>query len=286
MSKSVKIPNQIIRATIYHKLGITGKDVSIAILDSGLFLHKDFNPQRILTFQDFVHNKRQPYDDCSHGTHVAGIIHSEKIGIAPQSNIIPIKILNHFGDGSIQSFIKGSEWILSHQNTYNIRIVNISIGGTTKEINQEENPINTWVKKMWDNGLIVCSSAGNNGPIPGSITTPGNCPDIITVGSYDGKDFSSAGAIRPYIGKPEIMAPGTGILSTHPNNRYQTKNGTSMSVPFISAALALLLQLNPNFTNEEIKLHLMNSARPINQLPDYMQGAGAVDLDALLKEYL
>ena len=286
MSKSVKIPNQITNAVYYHQLGITGKNITIAILDSGLYLHEDFNKNRILDFYDTVHYKRYPYDDCSHGTHVAGLIQSSKIGIAPQANLIPIKILDENGDGSVSNFIEGIQWILEHIDIYHIRIVNISIGGNTLELNQEQNTLNDWVQKLWDKGVIVCCSAGNNGPNPNSVTTPGTCKDVITVGSYDGKNFSSSGAIRPYITKPEIMAPGMHILSTKPQKGYQIKNGTSMSVPFISGSIALLLQLNENLTNEDVKLHLMNCARPIHYMPYYMQGAGAFNLSAFLSDFL
>ncbi|MGN0437668.1 MAG: S8 family peptidase [Lachnospiraceae bacterium] len=286
MSAAPKIPSQIIGASYYNKLGITGKNVTIAILDSGLAPHPDIEQNRILIFKDFVNQKNHLYDDCQHGTHVTGIIASNKIGIAPETNIIPLKVLDNNGTGSLESFNESTKWILSNYKKYQIKIVNISIGTQKKELSDENNPINQWTRELWNAGLVVCCSAGNNGPHPNSITSPGNCKEVITVGSYDGKSFSSAGSLSPLITKPEIVAPGYHIQSTKPYNGYQIKNGTSMSVPFVSGAISLLIQLNPYLTNEEIKLHLMNTAKPSNILPYHMQGAGILDLHQLLKDYM
>lgn len=286
MSATVKIPSQILKAKYFHTLGITGKNITVAVLDSGLAPHPDFAAKNIPVAKDYVHHRSYPYDDCGHGTHVAGILASSKIGIAPEATIIPMKILDENGDGSVESFTESMKWLLRYHEHYHIRIVNISIGTTKKEYQEENSVLNQWVTRLWQAGLIICCSAGNNGPAINSITAPGNCEKIITVGSYDGKGFSSAGKRSPFITKPEIVAPGYHILSTKPYSGYQIKNGTSMSVPFVSGAIALLLQLNPDLSNEEIKYHLMNTARPANRLPAYMQGAGRLDLHQLLQDYL
>lgn len=286
MSGAAKIPKTIMGAEYYHNMNITGKNISVAVLDSGLTIHPDIKPYRIIAFIDFIEDGKAPYDDYSHGTHVTGIIASKRIGIAPETNIISIKVLDKKGSGNIDTFIEGIKWILKNHKAYNIRIVNISIGSTTKELTFGNNILNKWVKKLWDKGIIVCCSAGNNGPKAGTITAPGNCKEVITVGSSDGKHFSSAGALTPFITKPEIVAPGYHILSTKPYSGYQIKNGTSMSVPFVSGAIALLLQLNPGLSNDEVKLSLMNSATPSNHLPYNMQGAGELSLHALLSQYI
>lgn len=286
MSASAKIPKIVAGAEYFHQKGITGKNINVAILDSGFAPHPDIGHNRILAFRDYINFQKNPYDDYAHGTHVTGIIGSTKIGIAPGTNFVIIKILDQQGNGTIETFIQSIKWILNNYLSYHIRIVNISIGGNSAELKKENNILNQWVSKLWSEGLIVCCSAGNNGPNPDSITAPGNCKDVITVGSSDGRHFSSAGSLIPYITKPEIVAPGYQILSTKPYNGYQLKNGTSMSVPFVSGAIALLLQLKPDFTNEEIKLHLMNSAKPVSYLPYNMQGSGVLDLYRFLADFL
>ena len=282
MSSIPKIPSILSNAISLHKRGITGKNVTVAIIDSGLANHPDISQDRIITFCDFVLGKKTPYDDYSHGTHVAGILASSHIGIAPMCNIIPLKILDAKGYGSTDTFVDAIKWILYHQERYGIQIVNISIGGNTTELKKEKNRLNLWVNRMWDSGLVVCCSAGNNGPGPNSIAAPGNCKRIITIGAHDGKHFSSVGPPSPYITKPEISAPGYQITSLKPGGGYSTKNGTSMSVPFISGACALLLQYCPYLTNEQIKSLLIHSAIPVPDVPRTVQGAGAINLETLL----
>lgn len=282
MSASPKIPAIISGAGSFHKTGITGKNITVAILDSGLAPHPDMNMHRILAFKDFVNNKKFPYDDYTHGTHVAGIIASTHTGIAPEVNLVGLKVLDRHGNGCTDTFIESIKWLLDHHEQYGIRIINISVGGSNSELKQEKNRLNLWVSKLWEAGLTVCCSAGNKGPSPDSITSPGSCKKVITVGSYDGRHFSSAGPLLPYITKPELVAPGLHILSTKPGGGYSIKNGTSMSVPFISGACALLLQKYPYLTNDQTKIRLMDAAYTVPFLPYNMQGAGVVNLNRLL----
>lgn len=280
MSVSAKIPAIISGAVPIHNKGITGKNITIAVMDSGLFPHPDI--PNIPVFIDLVAGIKTPYDDFSHGTHVSGIIASRRIGVAPGCNIIGIKVLDKRGNGKTATFIEGIKWIIQNKERYQIRIANISIGGTNKELKNDKNLLNLWVTKLWETGIIVCCSAGNNGPTPDTITAPGNCKKVITVGSYDGKHFSSAGPLLPYITKPELVAPGTNILSTKPYGGYSIKSGTSMSVPFISGICALLLEKSPYLTNDQIKIRLMEAAYTVPYLPYNMQGAGVVNLPKLL----
>lgn len=282
MSASPKIPVILSGAGPFHKKGITGKNVTVAILDSGLAPHPDICTNRLLAFQDFVNNRFLPYDDYTHGTHVTGIIASSRIGIAPEVNLVSLKVLDQQGHGYTDILIESIKWLLAHYKEYNIQIVNISIGGNSAELMHENNLLNLWVTKLWEAGLVICCSAGNNGPSPDSITAPGSCKKVITVGSYDGRQFSSAGPPVPYITKPELVAPGLHILSTKPGSGYNIKNGTSMSVPFISGACALLLQRYPYLTNDQIKIRLMDAAYPVPHLPYNIQGAGVVNLKRLL----
>ena len=282
MSFPAKIPVQISNAAVFHEQGITGKEITIAVMDSGLAPHKEIALNRILTFKDFISDRNFIYDDYSHGTHVTGIAAAKNIGIAPDCKLVILKVLDHQGNSETDLFIQAIKWILSHHRIYNIRIVNISIGGNSLELQNENNRLNVWIKKLWENGIIVCCSAGNNGPAPGSISAPGNCREVITVGSYDGRHFSSAGPISSYITKPELVAPGYHILSLKPDDGYSIKSGTSMSVPFISGYCALLLQIRPHYSNNEVKMRLIDSAYNVPYLPYNMQGAGIVSLNKLL----
>ncbi|MDO5156111.1 MAG: S8 family peptidase [Eubacteriales bacterium] len=284
MSTSAKIPAQIFHATPFHQKGITGKHITVAIIDSGVSYHPDLPANRILACIDFTqsHSVSQCTDAFSHGTHVAGIIASRRIGIAPECNIISLKILDQYGRGKTEHFIDAVKWILRHKEQYHIQIANISIGGNTSYDTSTDSLLNYWVQQLWDHGIVVCCSAGNNGPRPGSITAPGSCRKVITVGSSDGTHYSSAGPLLPRITKPELIAPGTQIISLKPNNGYTLKSGTSMATPFVSGACALLLQHHPELTNDQIKIRLMESAHPVSYLPTNMQGAGLLSLKDLL----
>lgn len=282
MSALSKIPAIVSGADQYHKLGITGKNTTIAIMDSGLSSHIEITSNRILYFEDFAYGRTGIYDDYSHGTHVTGIAAAKSIGIAPESNLVILKVLDRYGNSQTDIFIEGLKWVLRNHLRYNIRILNISVGGNSTELKNAHNCLNEWVGRVWNAGVIVCCSAGNNGPTPGSISAPGNCPEVITVGSYDGKHFSSAGPLLPYITKPELVAPGYHIVSLKPYGGYSIKSGTSMSVPFISGYCALLLQIRPDYSNNDVKMHLMNSAYNVPYLPYNMQGAGIVSLKKLL----
>lgn len=306
MSSTAKIPSQYFRAIPFHQKGLTGKNVTIAVLDSGLAPHPDIHPSRILAFEDFINEGHSSfynptdtvpfsrhtgsctsqsysyYDDFSHGTHVTGIIASQKIGIAPECKLISLKVLDRHGNGSSEQFVNALKWLFLHREIYNIQIVNISVGSSREHLKDENAPLLYWVNKLWENGMIICCSAGNNGPEPNSITAPGNCKKVITVGSSDGGHYSSAGPMLPYITKPELVAPGTNIVSLKPGSGYHTKSGTSMSVPFISGACALLRQLHPSLTNDQIKIRLMDAAHTVPYLPYNMQGAGEISLKKLL----
>ena len=149
---------------IYSR-GITGKGITTAVLDTGIYAHPDFFiPQnKILYFQDFVRNRRGPFDDNGHGTHVSGIIASggrfgdgSGIGVAPESSIVMLKVLERDGSGKIKNMIKGMEWICLNHKKYGIRIVNISVGMPVKNVeNPDEDILVKKVEELWNAGLVV-----------------------------------------------------------------------------------------------------------------------------------
>ena len=103
-----------------HQNNITGKGVGVAVLDTGLGMHRDFidNSNRVIAFKDMLNKRREPYDDNGHGTHVCGIIggngYSSKgkyIGVAPECNLIGVKVLDRRGDGNISDVLAGLQWI-------------------------------------------------------------------------------------------------------------------------------------------------------------------------------
>lgn len=275
------------------KYKYTGRGIGVAVLDTGIFPHVDFD-QRIVCFRDFVQKRTGPYDDNGHGTHVAGIIAGSGkasqgtcMGIAPGCHLIGLKVLDAAGNGMQHSTIRALEWLLEYYRQYQIRVVNISVGSTIKNYRQQDALIRA-VERVWDAGMVVVTAAGNNGPAPGSVTAPGSSRKVITVGSSDMlkqyQMLSGAGPTGECICKPDIVCKGHNILSckASPGGReYTRKSGTSMSTPHISGAVALALEKDPLLTNVEIKMMLRDCAKDLG-LSHNRQGWGEFDLDRFL----
>ncbi len=265
----------------------TGRGIGVAILDTGIAPHIDFD-HRLKGFADFVFRKRYPYDDNGHGTHVAGIIggsgrasQGQYRGIAPGCHMVGMKVLDRYGNGRKEDVLQAFLWLRRNYKSYGIRIVNISVG-TTCNTWREHRALIAGVEQLWDQGLVVVAAAGNQGPAPGSITAPGSSRKIITVGSSDmireHKGISGRGPTLECVCKPDIVAPGHEIVSCSSyRNGYTVKSGTSMSTPYVSGAIALLLEKEPELTNAEVKLRLKDCAEDLG-LPHNLQGWGKFSL--------
>ena len=278
-------------------MNYTGKGIGVAILDTGISPHPDFG-NRICAFSDFISHKQTPYDDNGHGTHVTGILCGDGTasggkyrGVAPGCGIIGLKVLDRFGNGNKEDVLCAFDWIIRHMQKYHIRVVNISVGTTCKN-GKEHNSLIQGVEKLWDRGLVVVAAAGNQGPLPGSITAPGSSRKIITVGSSDdasrpmgsqrfAKNYSSRGPTSSCVMKPDVVAPGTNIYSCGLNGGHSIKSGTSMATPAVSGAIALLLERYPYYTNKDVKMKLRYNCDKLST-PRNHQGWGQINVQKLL----
>lgn len=282
-----------------YAMGLTGKGVGVAVLDTGLFLHKDLR-DRIAGFGDMVNHRLEPYDDCGHGTHICGIIggngsvsDGKYQGIAPGCSLTAVKVLDRKGNGYAADVLAGIDWILERKEKLKIRIVNISVGSYGKKGMSEDSALVRGVDRAWDEGLVVVVAAGNNGPRRMTITTPGISRKVITVGCSDDDrevqvggsrmvDYSGRGPTAACVCKPDVVAPGCSVVSCGcQKDSYIIKSGTSMSTPIVSGAIALLLEKYPDMTNRDVKLKIMESSRDIG-LPRNQQGWGLLDVERLL----
>lgn len=271
----------------------TGKGIGVCILDTGIYEHIDFTG-RIWAFYDFLAFKRRPYDDNGHGTHVAGLVAGDGTasmgkyrGAAPGCGIIALKVLDRYGNGSQDDVLRALRWIREYRQQYRIRVVNISVGTTCNSKRNHARLLES-VEQLWDEGVVVVTAAGNQGPRPGSITAPGSSKKVITVGSSDLLEGRSAisgrGPTEECVCKPDIVAPGNKIMSCVPGKPYSygVKSGTSMSTPLVTGAIACALEKNPALTNTDIKTMLMNSADDMG-LPQNLQGWGKFNRRKFLK---
>ena len=314
VKSQMDIASQEVKARIINNSGYTGKGVGIAIIDTGLYPHRDFiKPKnRIKAFKDFVNNKELPYDDNGHGSFVAGVAagsgyvsRGKYQGIAPGADIIAVKALDKKGSGHTSDILAGLQWVADHHEEYNIRVLSLSLGTEAKRISGIDAMVLA-VNALWDRGITVVAAAGNSGPKSGTITSPGVSSKIITVGAADDRrtvdisddviaDFSSRGPVNNRI-KPDVVAPGVNVVSVKSDTEYQsgqrlralaspytTMSGTSVATPIVAGSAALLLEKNPSWTPDEIKEALMNNAISIDGDPN-SEGKGIINLEAIFAD--
>lgn len=265
------------------KSHITGKGVCMAILDTGLSLVADFTSpkNRVTCFVDFINNRNEPYDDNGHGTHVTGIACGNGFlskgkyrGVAPECQIVSLKILDSSGHGSAGCTLDAVEWVLENKDKYGIDIVNMSIGTSDSSVTSS---LTKAVNNLWDSGIVVVTASGNKEEH--GIVAPGISQKIITVGNYEDRIFYKIKKGDSFYYKPDLFAPGenivscraTGTLATFSRNsknsdktNYVEMSGTSMATPIVSGAVALLLQAQPNLSPEQIKKIICDSTHESN----------------------
>ena len=282
-----------------HSKGIKGKNVNVAVIDTGVFVNHIDLKESLIIQVDMLSKRKNISDINGHGTHIAGIIlgrgkmlNGYYKGIAPEAKLISVKVLDEKGKGKINDVIKGLDWIIANKDRYNISIVNMSVGATNIDRRDEKTLINK-VENLWDAGILVVVAAGNNGPKKSSISVPGNSRKIITVGAYDDNkpvyidkdnsmvNYSGRGPTKELVVKPEIVAPGYKIMSCSNNGKYEVRSGTSMSTPIVTGMCALLLGKYPNTTPKEVKDILYETAIDLG-LPKNTQGFGKLNLQKFL----
>ena len=204
-------------------------------------------------------NSSNLYDPCGHGSHVAGIIAGNGsrsqltscthtfLGIAPQANLVSVRVLDANGGSTVSTVIAGLQWVVQHQNDNKaapIRVVNLSLGHPVSE-SCTTDPICQAVEAVYQAGMVVVCAAGNEGRVNGTVNTPGldnegwgtaygsiqspgNDPYVITVGATKNMDgirkddriatYSSRGPSRlDLVMKPDIVAPGNKVISLDAN---------------------------------------------------------------------
>ena len=285
---------------------LSGRPVSIAVLDSGIAKHPDLM-ENILAFRDFINDKQEIYDDLGHGTHVSGIIAGDGKclrgmyrGMAPLSRLIVGKILNHKGEGETTNILKALDWIEQVRTKYDIRILNLSAGLSDSGEESKQILMQQRIDRLWDKGIVVVCAAGNNGPEDDSISAIGTRSQAIVVGCHDeeycknrkGKceDYSGRGRKESLFRKPDLVAPGTEIISCNAfyENKYNgkrqyyvAKSGTSMAAPIVSGAIALALQAEPELNPNTLRTRLLRSTRDLGEAWN-KQGYGMLDCKKML----
>jgi len=315
--------------SVRQELGYDGTGIGVAVIDSGVTSwHDDLmqpgvpGSQRVDQFVDLVNGQQTRYDDYGHGTHVAGIIAGNgfdsdgaRAGVAPGARLLVLKVLDASGRGRISDVIAAIDYVVSHQSTFNTRVINLSVGAGVFE-SYNTDLLTLAVKKAVDQGIVVVASSGNAGrnsqgrDVYGGTTAPGNAPWVLTVGASstqgtaDRSDdvmaaFSSRGPtavdrtakpdlVAPGVGAESLSAPGSTLYAARsqyllngtvptPAMPYLVLSGTSQAAPVVAGTVALMLQANPTLTPNAVKAILQYTAQQYDGYDALTQGAGFVN---------
>jgi serine protease AprX len=224
--------------------GLTGRNVGVAIIDSGVADHSDLG--RVRFRKDFT-GENGGGDLYGHGTHVAGIISGSGrgsmvggdttyLGMAPGVDLIDLRVLGADGTGQVANVIAAIDYAVANRERLGIDVINISLGHPVVEGSYRTDPLAKAVERAVASGIVVVASAGNLGktddgtPIVGAVVSPGYTPGAITVGALNtrGTVARSDDAIATYssrgpVGnpddestweiKPDLVAPGNAIVA-------------------------------------------------------------------------
>ena len=280
---------KLIGADIANSKGFRGKNVKVAVLDSGAStIHEQLSGRiyKLMTVYTGAY-----IDTNGHGTWctacvggrtvradaISRIIGKDVIceGIAQACTLYAIKVLGFIiGTGSDSAIIKGIEWALEE----GVNILSMSLGGPVQIDKQEDDPFYSVMTKVIEQGVIPIVAAGNEGPEPQTIATPGWLENVLTIGAYDPltgevAEYSSRGPTNDGRIKPDVIAPGGGYPDHGIENaivnlldkcgdglpdRYSPIQGTSMATPHVAGLVALMYEahqklLGKKLTTQEIK---------------------------------
>ncbi len=288
----VSVPT--VRAPLVWEAGFTGQGVTIAVVDTGIDIqHPDF-AGRIADTADYTGQGAD--DNNGHGTHVASIAAGSGAasdgkyrGVAPEATIIAAKVLRGDGSGSQSDVMAGIEWAVQH----GAQVINISLGGPPTPCDGTD-ALSELVDAAVDAGVVMCIAAGNSGPAPLTVGSPGCARKVITIGAtvsdpstdYDEiARFSSRGPTADGRRKPDLSLPGVGIIAARAggtslgdvvNDHYTSLQGTSMATPHATGIAALVLAASPDLAPEDVKRRMVAGARSM-RLDGNTQGAGRGD---------
>jgi serine protease AprX len=292
--------------------GITGTDVAVAVLDTGIDDNNAAFGARVKARVDLVDPTHPAQGDpAGHGTHVAGIVAASRAfvapGIAPEANLVSVRVLDQTGASRLSTVMLGLEWVVAHKTQLGIRVVVMALGAPAVT-GYREDPLAAASELAWHSGLVVVTAAGNGGPAAGTIETPGIDPLVLTVGASDDNGtprtsddvlpaWSSVGPTPDRLAKPDLVAPGRKIVSVRvPGSTIDQLSpdhiegpttirfsGTSEAAAVAAGAAALLIQQRPDLQPDQTKSLLTSTARKLDNVRDAAQGNGQLNVARALQ---
>ena len=269
----------------------TRVNVGIAIIDTGINrTHPDLNVVGGACFAVTyffgipVSSCSSPEDDNGHGTHVAGIAAALDndigvVGVAPGANLYAVKVLDKNGSGAMSNVIKGIDWVTQNAPALNIKVANMSLGGSGSDDGNcgksNNDPLHQAICNSVAKGITYVVAAGNSG-VDAKNTIPAAYAEVITVSALADTDglWGGLGPVSNYGADDtfatfsnygqgvDLIAPGVNILSTYLNGGYATLSGTSMATPHVAGAAALYLAQNPGASPQQVRQALIAHGGP------------------------
>ena len=296
--------------------------------DHPAILNNTQGHSRVLAYYNAVRGEEsfELTDGNGHGTHITSVLASSEAsfdaqdratgsyhGIAPDANLVVVKAFDEQSKSTYLDVVSAIAYVVQNRERFNIKVMTLAFQGNAVS-HYWQDPINQAVMSAWDAGIAVVVSGGNSGPNPMTIGAPGNVPYVITVGAMtdnytlsDPSDdyiatFSAVGPTLEGFAKPEVTAPGGHMMGLvpeastvtlehpdfHDGFHYYLMSGTSQAAAAASGVAALMLQVEPGLTPDNLKCRLMASANAamsggIQRFSVLEQGAGLIDAVAAVE---
>lgn len=292
-----------VQATSAWNESITGSNVSVAILDTGIDRTDPAFQGAISACVSTVDGVVLPEcsDSHGHGTHVAGIAasrHDDYTGVAHGADVAAVRVLHAAGSGTTADVIAGLEWVAENADATDppIRVASLSLGTTSEECGDGSSPVAEAADALVAEGVNVTVAAGNSGHEECTVNGLAAAENVTTVGAVDDKntpdpmddtlaEFSSGGPTEDGRLKPELVAPGVKIWSPYLGPTIANLDGTSMATPHVAGTVAMLAEEEPGMTPAEVKDRLTSTTTaPDNasDLPNNDWGHGLLDASSAL----
>ncbi len=241
----------------------SGNGVSVCMVDSGIDMtHDDLSELNLAGWSDFIGNGDDPYDDNGHGTMMAGILVADGslTGLAVDVDLYVAKALSGNGEGNDETVAEAINWCIAKD----VNIISLSLGGNASGFSIIlGDQVEDAVENAYNAGIVVVAAAGNDGGAndDGDVASPGIVDTVICVGGVDsnGNIWSGSsvgdnnGRLWPPMmprnspdEKPEVVAPGHKVPVIMPGNNWGLSSGTSAATVYVTGAIALMFEANPN----------------------------------------
>lgn len=226
----------------------SGTGVTVYVIDTGInAAHGDLGG-RVTTGRSWVDDGGGTADCHGHGTHVAGIVGGQLLGVAKQVTLVPVRVLDCYGNGSAFDTAEALDWVAARHSAGTPAVVNLSLSGPYSRVENEA------VQRLIADGVTVVGAAGNDGQDACGFS-PASVRRALTVAASDRGDaraeFSNYG---PCV---DLYAPGVDVVSAAGTTRGTTvMSGTSMAAPHVAGAAALVLDAHPRWSPARVAAHL------------------------------